>query len=49
MIDKVLFCPIILLTSNEDVDFSIDQFQGISDYLIKRPNRCTLYRVLSVL
>jgi FixJ family two-component response regulator len=39
MIDKVLFCPVILLTSNEGVDFSIDQFHGISDYLIGRPNR----------
>jgi PAS domain S-box-containing protein len=36
MVDKVLFCPIILLISNEDVDFSIRSIShGISDYLIK--------------
>ena len=36
MIDKVLFCPIIALTTNADVDFSIRSIsQGISDYLVK--------------
>lgn len=36
MVDKVLFCPIIVLTSVEGVDFSINSIsKGISDYLVK--------------
>jgi PAS domain S-box-containing protein len=36
MMDKVLFCPIIVLTSVEGVDFSIRSIsQGVSDYLLK--------------
>lgn len=36
MVDKVLFCPIIVLTSVEGVDFSINSIsKGISDYLLK--------------
>jgi len=36
MVDKVLFCPIIAMTSNADVEFSIRSIsQGISDYLVK--------------
>jgi PAS domain S-box-containing protein len=46
MIDKVLFCPIIVLTSNADVDFSIRSIsQGISDYIIKEDlTVATLYK-----
>lgn len=46
MIDKVLFCPVILLTSDEGVDFSIKSIsQGISDYLIKEDlTAATLYK-----
>jgi PAS domain S-box-containing protein len=36
MLDSVLFCPIIVLTSNADVDLSFRLIsQGVSDYLMK--------------
>lgn len=46
MVDKVLFCPIIALTSNADVEFSIRSIsQGISDYLVKEDlTVATLYK-----
>ncbi|MEZ7506195.1 PAS domain S-box protein [Flavobacterium sp. Arc2] len=46
MVDKVLFCPIIALTSNADVGFSIRSIsQGISDYLVKEDlTAATLYK-----